>query len=285
MENEFLAKKHQDAEEGPSVLVRVGPTPFTGYDEQGTSLEFIKLIRKSIRVPFLEESIKIFVKELIKIDPCKLYGVIDKPLDYQRNYMKFVENFSRTKGYANRPGILQIKEVRIKNYIVVWYQEFDVQRRDLQESTFSEADFENLNIADLEFIYHEFRRRTVRPRAVVFALEAVKRDLEFLTPVVTPELGVIYVNTETHKEQFMRASEVEKFSDGTLKMVLRELEEKHKHSEMRRLEMGEHMPKSDRIAMERMIRAIRDRIEFREGISRFESFLDMRIKSFRRWNR
>ena len=109
---------------------------------------------------------------------------------------------------------------------------------------------------DFEVIYHEIRRRTIRPHDVIIALNAIDRfmrrqikysyvtdfqlgcesnqkkvnlikpnqqlpDIEnfplFLI-LEEPEFGIVYQNAKK-KKCFMRFDEIQKFSDGTIKMI------------------------------------------------------------------
>ncbi|KAI3681529.1 hypothetical protein L6452_36328 [Arctium lappa] len=261
--------------------VRVGAIPYTGYDVEGDSLKFIEIIRRSLKVPFLEESTKIVVSSLQPVDEACFYGVGDR-------------------------------------------DKFTVQRKDMKISTFSEADFDNLNISDIMFIVNEFRDRRNRRRsqAVAYALDAIKRFMtrsvynaysfdfhlgietnqnrvNLLTPNFNhpkirilepfqvskyPELGVMYVNTKTHKKQFMRASELAKYSDGTLKYVRKVLEDKLFLSEHERFRKNEAVRTVESLNMEAMLEEINKKIDFREYIRRFEAYLGIRRICFRRWD-
>ncbi|KAI3692852.1 hypothetical protein L6452_32676 [Arctium lappa] len=304
--------------------LRVGVVPYTGYDVEGDSLKFIEIIRKSLKVPFMEESTKIFVSSLQPVDEACFYGVGDRDKVYQANYIRFMKTQSRMSPFAKRQEILQVQNVHICKVLNVYYPKFTVQRKDMKISTFTEADFDNLNISDIMFIVNEFRDRRNRRRsqAVAYALDAIKRFMtrsvynaysfdfqlgietnqnrvnlvapNFNHPMIRilepfqitkyPELGVMYVNTKTHKKQFMRASELAKYSDGTLKYVRKVLEDKLFLSEQERFRKNEAVRSVESINMEAMLEEINKKIDFREYIRRFEAYLGIRRICFRRWD-
>ncbi|KAI3692870.1 hypothetical protein L6452_32695 [Arctium lappa] len=184
-----------------------------------------------------------------------------------------------------------------------------VHRRDLSECRFTEADFCFLSVDDLEYLYHHFKNMVIRRENIIFALESIKRfmrrhilytccydfqlgietnqkKVNMIKPNLTlsdidnydlfivleePELGVVYKNSENEKK-FFRVSEISKFSDGTLKVIRLQLDSRYKESERRRQLGEEHLPRRVKLVMLRILEVVDDRIEFRRGIRRFESF-------------
>ena len=70
-----------------------------------------------------------------------------------------------------------VKKIEMRKTLSVWYPVFTVVRDDGQDWIFSQADFINLNLNDLEIIYHEFRNRTNQPEPIQIAMKAVNRFL------------------------------------------------------------------------------------------------------------
>ncbi|KAI3771256.1 hypothetical protein L6452_02416 [Arctium lappa] len=93
----------------------------------------------------------------------------------------------------------------------------------------------------------------------------------------------MYVNTKSHKKQFMRASELAKYSDGTLKYVRKVIEDKLFLLEEKRLRKNEAVRTVESLNMEAMLEEINKKIDFREHIRRFEAHLGIRRICFRRW--
>lgn len=88
-----------------------------------------------------------------------------------------------------------------------------------------------------------------------------------------PEFGIVYQNAKSEK-CFLRFDEVQKYSDGTLKLIRqksnRKLDADNKEKEM---------DKRDRSLIERAVDAIQDRLNFQNAIRRFESYFGLRKKT------
>ncbi|KAI3702050.1 hypothetical protein L6452_27660 [Arctium lappa] len=279
-------------------------------------------MRNTLRQPFLEEGMKnIFVHRIREMDIFKDLGVSDKPIEYQEEYarmMSWVRSPERV--VKNKSGIVTVKQVRLVQFVHIWYSVFHVQRRDLSECTFFEADFCFLNVDDIEYLYHLFRNMIIRKDNILAALDAVKRfmriqvnytycydfqlgietnqrkvnmkkldlslenidDYNLFTVLDKLKLGVVYKTSE-NKKRFSRISEIAKFSDGTLKVINMQLERKLKENK-EKLKHGEKgMGKLLKIRTERIVDAIYDRFNFRRGIRNFESLLGIRQGRLSRW--
>ncbi|KAI3729534.1 hypothetical protein L6452_18195 [Arctium lappa] len=187
--------------------------------------------------------------------------------------------------------------------------------------TFNEADFANIHLWDIEFMYHDFRDRTIRHPEIVFALDTIKRfirrhiyhtyrydfqlgietnqkrinllktdmthplleDIPLYTVVRELELGVVYENEHKKKQRIMRAAEIPKYSDGTLEDVRKTLQSKYEESEKKRLAENDHMPRLERIFIEVVISAIKNKVRFRQAIRRFEGYLGIRRTCMKKW--
>ncbi|KAI3681302.1 hypothetical protein L6452_36092 [Arctium lappa] len=240
-----LVPKFPKTEAGPSDKPTVDSTPFTGYDDFGLSMQEIKRIRRMLRIPYLEEGVKIFVSYIRQLDQAQLLGIENKSPEYQKDYIKMLEVRSKTqKEVRIRHEIVQVYFVTMKQYRSIWFPQFEVQRKNLSTYTLNTP------------------------------LYTVLRE---------PELGVVYENETKKEKKFMREVEMANYFDGTLKEVVMKLEDKYKESEKQRLAENYHMPRMERICTENVIDAIKDIIRFRKAIRRFEGYLGLRKSSTKRW--
>ncbi|KAI3735649.1 hypothetical protein L6452_15157 [Arctium lappa] len=257
------------------------------------------------------------------MDIYKVQGVSHLPMEYQEEYVRLISWERKTEKYVkNKSGIVTVKQVRLRRFQKIWYPVFKVQRRDLTECEFSEADFQYLNVDDIEYLYHLFRNMTIGPENIISALEVVKRFMrrhvnytyfndfqhgietnqkrvnmtkpnqelenidsyDFFMIIEKPELGLIYKNGE-NKKRFLRISEIAKFLDGTIKVIKLQLNQRFKENE-KKVKQGEKgFGKFDRLAFITVLDALEDIIHFRRGIRIFKSLLGIRQGSYSRWGR
>ncbi|KAI3692790.1 hypothetical protein L6452_32613 [Arctium lappa] len=246
----------------------------------------LRQMRNVLRASFLEEEMqKVFVHKLRMMDIYKVFGVINQPREYRIEYARYMSYRRKTEKYVkNKYGIVTVKEVRLRKFQRIW-------------------------------------NMTIRPGNIIFALEAVKRfmrrqinytycydfqlgietnqkkvnmikpnlDLvdidryDLFTILEVPELGVVYKNGE-NKKRFFRVPEIAKFSNGILKVIRLQLNQRYKENE-EKLKRGEKsMSKFYRLALVRVLDALEDKIHFRRGIRNFESLLGIRQGRFTRWS-
>ncbi|KAI3770835.1 hypothetical protein L6452_01980 [Arctium lappa] len=168
----------------------------------------------------------------------------------------------------NKSGIVTIKEVRLKKFFKIWYGDFHVQRRDMSERIFTEADFQFLNVDDLKHMYHLFRTMAIRKENIIFTLEAIKRFMRrhiFYTYFYDFQLGI---ETNQKKVNMLKPN-----------LTLSNIDNYDMFTVLEEPELGqggEHLPRRVKLVMLRILEAIDDRIDFRRGIMRFESLLGIR---------
>ncbi|KAI3697935.1 hypothetical protein L6452_31040 [Arctium lappa] len=110
----------------------------------------------------------------------------------------------------------------------IWYPNLEVERRDCKRYIFSEVDFVDLSIDDVDFLYDHFRNLYHRTQDMavesfqpVVNLERPNRSLQNLESfslftIIEDPYGVVYKNNSSEK-CFLRFDEVGYYSDGTLK--------------------------------------------------------------------
>lgn len=131
-----------------------------------------------IKVAFLEDSEKKnFVGSIKELDPVKVMGITKYNKDFQFEYLYMMKSqiHPACPVSEDKYKIVFVKQVYTKKLINVWYPIFTVTRQDDKEWMFSEADFSLLELEDLEFLYNEFRQRTIRPQDIIIALNDVTR--------------------------------------------------------------------------------------------------------------
>ena len=198
------------------------------------------------------------------------------------------------KDVRSKKLIVSIREVTARLFYRLWFPEFVVQRQDCRDYRFTEADFCHLTMEDFEFMYHYFRDQQIRRDNITLALNAIKRflrrhvlftqchDLQMavesdqtrvnlLRPnqmlaglmqmplyavIGEPEFGIAFKNGMN--KIFIWFNELEKYSDGTLKVVRLQLQEKlRRHDAERRITWMSSRPR--RIVL-RAIEEIDERI-------------------------
>ncbi|KAI3685540.1 hypothetical protein L6452_34788 [Arctium lappa] len=185
----------------------------------------------------------------------------------------FIKCQRRGKLLVSSPHlIVQVISVVIQKFVNIWYPIFKVQRRYCTLYTFSEADFNDLSIDDVEFLYNHFRNLYYRSGDVSQALFVIKRFIrrqirffrvfdfqmaaESFQPVVNlqrpnrslPNIdsyplftilhnpyGVIYRNSSS-QNCFLRFEEINHYSDGTLKKIRLQLDQRLKATVKRFME-------------------------------------------------
>lgn len=171
---------------------------------------------------------------------------------------------------------------------------------------FSKAYFSLLELEDLEYLYFELRQRTIRPEDITNALNDVIRfmrrqvkyscitdlqigcesnqrkvnllkldqslhDIENFPVMMIlekPEFGVVYQNARGER-CFLRFGEIEKYSDGTLKMIRLKLNSKLDIDKKEKVKMDQR----DRKLIIKVTDTIQDRLDYRSTIRRCEIIL------------
>ncbi|KAJ9560784.1 hypothetical protein OSB04_005944 [Centaurea solstitialis] len=207
--------------------------------------------------------------------------------------------------------IVLLREVSSVRFHGLWFSVYTVIRRSTGTYTFTEADFDNVHIDDIESLYTDLKTLTKRPRAFFKGLEAVKRFIERnrrnseisnfqigleshqktinLTPpnqdlpnidryspfdvLEKPSFGVVYLN-EKGEKKFMWCDEVHKFSDGTLHYINLGLATEKKRLELEVQKTGHWINPS--LLIDKVFRITEHRLEHRNVLRRLESFYGLR---------
>lgn len=123
---------------------------------------------------------RIFCHWIREYDPTSLYGIkLMKNENRRYKYIKMRKTQCRpVKDVRTKHRITELTQVESTELYKVWYPLFTVKREDGKIWYFTEADFPNLELPDLEFIRTDLRTRTIRPLPYVAALEAVVRYMK-----------------------------------------------------------------------------------------------------------
>ncbi|KAI3665070.1 hypothetical protein L6452_43687 [Arctium lappa] len=193
-------------------------------------------------------------------------------------------------------------------------EDTQIERRDCRWYIFSEADFTDLSIDDIEFLYDHFRNLYHRSQDVSQALFVIKRFIrrqirffrvfdfqmavESFQPVVNllrpnrslsnlesyPLLtivedpyGVVYKNGSNEK-CFLRFEEIAHYSDGTLKVIKLQLEQHLKEAKRRFLEtrVNAFLIDNDEIRLfQKTLGTIQEKLNFRSTLRRLEVLIGL----------
>ena len=74
--------------------------------------------------------------------------------------------------------IVFVRRVDVSQIYKLWYPEFYDIQQDGKEWNFTEADFPNRRLEDLEFMFDEFKDRTIRPKGIIDALDVLKKFMK-----------------------------------------------------------------------------------------------------------
>ncbi|KAI3771165.1 hypothetical protein L6452_02324 [Arctium lappa] len=184
-----------------------------------------------LRTAFLEDIQKnIFVSRRTTLNIYAILGVEKESEAYQHEYLAFIKYQRRRNNTVNSPHlIVRVLSVTICKFMNIWYPNLEVERRDCKRYIFSEVDFVDLSIDDIDFLYDHFRNlyhRTQDVSQTLFNLESYP-----LFTIIEDPFGVVYKNNSSEK-CFLRFDEVGYYSDGTLKVIKLQLE--HRLQEARR---------------------------------------------------
>ena len=145
-----------------------------------------------------------------------------------------------------------------------------IVRQDGKDWMFSKDKFVNLELDNLEFLYDEFRDyQTSR----LLTLNVVKslQDVENLPSMLILRDQNLELFTIMLKKCYMRFSEVDKYFDGTIKLIGQKLNRKLNAIDKEK----EKLDKSDRSLIERASEVIQDRLKYRNAIRRLESYFGL----------
>ncbi|KAI3715406.1 hypothetical protein L6452_22388 [Arctium lappa] len=269
-----------------------------------------------LRSAFLEDSqSNIFVSRRRPINIHAILGVEKESDDYQYEYLMFIKCQRRGNNLVSSPHlIVRVLSVKINKFVNIWYPDFEVERRDCKLYTFSEADFNDLSIDDIEFLYNHFRDLYHRTQDISQALFVIKRFIrrqirfyrvfdfqmaaESFQPVVSlqrpdrslPNIdsyslftilqnlyGVIYRNASSQK-CFLKFEEINHYSDGTLKVIKLQLEQRLKDAQRRFLETRRNLYQieNDEIQLlKKTLNIIGEKLIFRSTLRRLEVLLGL----------
>ncbi|KAJ9548657.1 hypothetical protein OSB04_021200 [Centaurea solstitialis] len=260
----------------------------------------IRWDRERRRGRYLEDShISIFTDEVLDLPIEKYLGITKMPKSDQVKHVHWMKSQAKPQRdvfFYNNP-IFLIRKISSVCFQGLWFSVFTVVRKNTRVYTFSEADFENVHIDDIETLFTDLKTLTSRPQAFYEGFEAVKRfivrnrrnseisDFQIgleshqntinLTPpnqdlpniehyplfnvIEKPSLGVVYPN-EKGEKKFMRCDE------GLA------TEEKRRELEVQKT--GHWMDPT--MSIKKAFRIIAHRLEHRNVLRRLESFYGLR---------
>ncbi|KAI3729977.1 hypothetical protein L6452_18650 [Arctium lappa] len=224
-------------------------------------------MRQVFRNVYLEDTHRsIFVKHKTALS-IEFFLGIEKESDLvKQNYLMAMRYLRQGKETVySEKGIVQVKCVSMFNIFNIWVSNFTVQRRDCKDYTFTEADFNEVHVDDIEFLFNFFISLNERSDDMNRAFNTVRRHIirtirfyslfdfqlgvenhqptvnmhkpeqkldnieSFLLYIVVDEPdGVVYRNLKG-RHCFMRFAEVCKYSDGSLKLIKMHLIQKLKY--------------------------------------------------------
>ncbi|KAI3672657.1 hypothetical protein L6452_38754 [Arctium lappa] len=236
-----------------------------------------------LKTAFLEDSQRnIFISRRRPINIYAILGVEKESEAYQYEYLMLIKCQRKRNELVHSPHlIVRVISVTINKLVNLWYPEFEVERRDCKRHIFSEADFTDLSIDDIEFLYDHFRNLYHRTQDVSQALFAIKRFIQRqirffrvfdFQMVVKNPYGVVYKNGSNEK-CFLRFEEIAHYSDGTLKVIKLQLEQRLKESQRRFLETRKEtfLFENDEIRLlKKTLNIIQERLNFRSTLRRLE---------------
>ncbi|GJX45668.1 hypothetical protein Tco_0262344 [Tanacetum coccineum] len=257
----------QPAQPWFNQMVSASKDPLTFNDLMATPIDFSKYVLNRLKIENLTQDILLGPTFNLLKGTCsssiELEYNFQKPpghrtiaVDYFFNndleYLKTsdpeVSKFSKQNVYSTK-AILGVKSVSVKKLHGYGYlEEFVVKRSDLQLYKFKEGDFVDLHLNDIEDmlllavqnkLFHLDRSVIVD---FIVALRMFTRSLILKRRVEDLQLGVERIVYEDLNKQkrVLRADELYKFSDGTLKSVRDEIH--HRVLDFR-LDYNKEMPK------------------------------------------
>ncbi|KAI3681645.1 hypothetical protein L6452_36447 [Arctium lappa] len=297
----------------PPSILEEGPTYTRQQRQRSMQQRYMPSRQRSV---FLEDSqSNIFVSRRRPINIYAILGVEKESDDYQYEYLMFIKCQRQKNHLVSSPHlIVRVISITINKFVNIWYPDFEVERRYCKRYNFSEADFTDLSIDDIEFLYDHFRNLYHRSQHVSQALFVIKRFIrrqirfyrvfdfqmavESFQPVVNlqrpnrslPNLdsyplftivqepyGVIYKNGSSQK-CFLRFEEIGHYSDGTLKVIKLQLEQRLKEAERRFLETRSNVfqLENDEIRLlKKTLNTIHERLNFRSTLRRLEVLIGL----------
>ncbi|KAJ9553548.1 hypothetical protein OSB04_017593 [Centaurea solstitialis] len=274
----------------------------------------IRWDRERRRGRYLEDSHRsIFTDEVLDLPIEKYLGITKMPKSDQVKHVHWMKSQAKPQRdvfFYNNP-IFLIRKISSVCFQGLWFSVFIIVRKNTRVYTFSEADFENVHIDDIETLFTDLKTLTSRPQAFYEGLEAVKRfivrnrrnseisdfqigleshqnTINLTSPnqdlpnidryplfdvIEKPSLGVVYPN-EKGEKKFMRCDEVHKYCDGTLHFINKGLATEEKRRELEVQKTGHWMDPT--MLIKKAFRIIAHRLEHRNVLRRLESFYGLR---------
>ena len=338
MNIDFSSKNH----EKPYFTDWTKPLPLTGFPEKpklpysyffNKDLQNIKLTQEKNKkkyassltisvpaaryeIPAIEETTRVFSNSIVAYDRDALHGIQHWPERRRLGYTSRLgeKSLEDVKHKSKIIAILEIHESQRFNY--KFMREIVVKRQDEKKYKFSEADFPDLNLNDIEDMYLEkvkgrmrgfdrdvqynfmaslllyIRRLIVQERVedLQLGVESYQQKINLTKPQFTFDgiyqtsqftlnqdpFGFTYINSRK-LQSFMRFDEVHKFCDVTLKTV-RDGLVKRLNDDRRRITKGEQprWKSSIRRQVRNFVLKIEERLFRREQIRRLESYIGVR---------
>ncbi|KAI3735816.1 hypothetical protein L6452_15334 [Arctium lappa] len=239
-----------------------------------------------LRTAFLEDiQSNIFVSRRRTINIYAILGVEKESEAYQHEYLAFIKCQRKRNNIVASPHlIVRVLSVTFNKFLNIWYPDIEVERRDCKRYNFSEADFVDLSIDDIEFLYDHFRNLYHRTQDMaiegfqpVVNLERPNQSLQNLESyqlftIIEDPYGVVYKNSSSEK-CFLRFDEIGYYSVGTLKVIKLQLEHRLQEARRKFLESRRelYMFENDEIRLiRRTLFSIQDRLNLRSTLRRLE---------------
>ncbi|KAJ9538257.1 hypothetical protein OSB04_030990 [Centaurea solstitialis] len=255
----------------------------------------------------------IFTDKVFILPPEKFLGITKMPKQDQVRHIYWMKSQAKLQAgvfFYNNPFLL-IRKVSSVHFQGLWFSTFTVIQKSTRVYTFTEADFYNVHIDDIETLYTDLKTLTKRPLATAKGLDAVRRfimrnqrnseifdfqigleshqntinltltnqdlpNIDRYSPfevLEKPALGVVYLN-EKDEKKFMRCDEVHKYSDGTLHFINKGLATEKKRLELEVQKTGYWINPS--ILIDKVFRITEHRLEHRNVLRRLECFYGLR---------
>ncbi|KAI3746615.1 hypothetical protein L6452_09052 [Arctium lappa] len=226
---------------------------------------------------FLENTQRnIFVSRRRSINIYAILGMEKESDAYQYEYLMFIKcQRKRNNTVSSQHLIVRVISVIVNKFVNIWYPDFEVERRDCKRYKFSEADFTDLSIDDIEFLYDHFRNLYHRTQDISQTLpnrSLPNLESYSLLTIVEDPYGVVYKNGSNEK-CFPRFEEIAYYSDGTLKVIKLQLEQRLKDAKRRFVETranAYHVDNDEIRLLQKTLDSIQERLNLRSTLRRLE---------------
>ncbi|KAI3707222.1 hypothetical protein L6452_25545 [Arctium lappa] len=251
-------------------------------------------MRQVFRNVYLEDTHRsIFVKHKTALS-FEFFLGIEKDSDLvKQNYLMAMRYLRQGKGTVySEKGIVQVKCVSMFNIFNIWVSNFTVQRRDCKDYTFTEADFNEVHVDDIEFLFNFFSSLNERSYDMNRAFNSVRRHI--IRTIRFYSLFDFQLGVENHQptvnlhkpkqkldniESFLLFTVVDEPYGVLIKMHLIQKLNYEKQNVANRQRFNFYPQKEGNKELRRLEKAIdviQDRINFRNALRRLEAQVDIR---------